>query len=114
MGPVMFICFGLPLSDKVVDNRTLTLGVGVDVAQLYNVMLLYFGLPLSDKVVDNHSITFWGWGRCSSVGTASDRHTADAGSIPRCGKGLVFGSTFSADSLTVSVHPQCAIACVNI
>ena len=27
------------------------------------------------------------WG-CSSVGRASDRHAADAGSIPRCGKGL--------------------------
>ena len=28
-----------------------------------------------------------GWG-CSSVGRASDRHVADAGSIPRCGKGF--------------------------
>ena len=26
-----------------------------------------------------------GWG-CSPVGRASDRHAADAGSIPRCGK----------------------------
>ena len=39
---------------------------------------------------------------CSSVGRASDRHAFEAGSIPRCGKGF---STFSADSLTVSVHP---------
>ena len=28
-----------------------------------------------------------GWG-CSSVATASDRHAADAGSSPRCGKGF--------------------------
>ena len=27
-------------------------------------------------------------GGCSSVGRASDRHAADAGSIPRCGKGF--------------------------
>ena len=33
---------------------------------------------------------------CSSVGRASDRHAAEAGSIPCCGKGLFFpGSTFS-------------------
>ena len=47
-----------------------------------------------------------GWGR-SSVGRASDRHAADTGSIPRCGKGFFFSqSTFSADFLTVSVHPR--------
>ena len=34
---------------------------------------------------------------------ASDRHAADAGSIPRCGKGFFSQSTFSADSLTVSI-----------
>ena len=33
------------------------------------------------------------WG-CSSVGRASDRHAADAGSIPRCGKGLFSQSQF--------------------
>ena len=49
-----------------------------------------------------------GWGY-SSVGRASDWHAADAGSITRCGK-----STFSADSLTVSVHPPCAVACISI
>ena len=57
----------------------------------------------------------------SSVGRVSDRHVAEAGSISRCGKGLfcccffVFfipKSTFSADSLTVSVQPPCAIACI--
>ena len=40
---------------------------------------------------------------------AWDRHVADAGSIPRCGKGFFFfffpDSTFSEVSLTVSVHP---------
>ena len=40
--------------------------------------------------------TFW-WG-CSSVGRASNRHTADTGSIPRCGKGF-----FSQSQLSVLV-----------
>ena len=40
-----------------------------------------------------------GCGR-SSVGRVSDRHAADADSIPRCDKGCC------ADSLTVSVHPR--------
>ena len=43
---------------------------------------------------------------CSSVGRSSDRHVADAGSIPQCGKGFFSQSTFSADSPTVSVHPR--------
>ena len=42
-----------------------------------------------------------GWG-CSSVGTASDRHVADVGSIPRCGKGL-----FSQSQLSVQTLLQC-------
>ena len=38
---------------------------------------------------------------------ASDRHAADAGSIPRCGQGIFLPeSTFSADSLTMSIHPR--------
>ena len=38
---------------------------------------------------------------------ASDRHAADSGLIPRCGKVIFFPeSTFSADSLSVSVHPH--------
>ena len=46
-----------------------------------------------------------GWG-CSSVGRASYRHAADAGSIPRCGKGLFSQSQFSLQtSLMVSVQP---------
>ena len=48
-----------------------------------------------------------GRGGCSSVGRASDRHVTDTGSIPRCGKGFFLPeSTFSADSLTVSVLPH--------
>ena len=47
-----------------------------------------------------------GWG-CSSVDRASDRHAADAGSISRCGIGtFLLESSFSADSLTVSVYPR--------
>ena len=50
--------------------------------------------------------TALGWG-CSSVGRASDRHVADAGSIPRCGKRIFSQSqTFSADCFKVSVHPR--------
>ena len=38
---------------------------------------------------------------------ASDRHAAEAGSIPRCGKGFFFPkSTFSADFLKASVHSR--------
>ena len=53
------------------------------------------------------SATLKGLG-CSSAGMASDRHAADTGSIPLCGKGFFFlpESTFSADSLTVSVSPR--------
>ena len=61
-------------------------------------------------------IPLWGWG-CSSVGRASDRHAADAGSIPRCGKRF-----FSQSQLSVQIllrcpcsppHPlPCAIACI--
>ena len=41
---------------------------------------------------------------CGSVGRASDRNVADAGSIPRCGEGFFLPeSAFSADSLTLSV-----------
>ena len=43
----------------------------------------------------------WGWG-CSSVPKASDRHAADAGSIPRCGKGF-----FSQRQLSVQALLRC-------
>ena len=59
-----------------------------------------------------------GWG-CSSVGRATDRHAADAGSIPRCGKGF-----FSLSQLSVQIlftitsspppHPPGATACIYI
>ena len=49
------------------------------------------------------------WG-CSSVDRASDRHAADAGSIPRCGKGF-----FSRSQLSDSYgFRTCAVACINI
>ena len=40
------------------------------------------------------------------VGRALDQHAAEAGSFPWCGKELFSQSTFSADSLTVSIHPH--------
>ena len=46
---------------------------------------------------------------------ASDRHAADAGSIPRCGKGFFSHGQLSVQTvLRVSVHPPCAIACINV
>ena len=45
---------------------------------------------------------------------AADRHAADAGSIPRCGKEFFSQSTFSANSLTCVRTPTCAITCTNI
>ena len=39
-----------------------------------------------------------GWG-CSSVGRASDRHAADAGSTSRCGKGIFSQSPLSVQTL---------------
>ena len=52
--------------------------------------------------------------KCSSVGRASDRHAADAGSIPQCGKGFFLPeSTFSALSYGVRT-PPCVIACIYI
>ena len=46
---------------------------------------------------------------------ASDRHAADAGSIPLVRQGIfLLDLTFSSDSLTVSVQPLCAIGCTYI
>ena len=53
----------------------------------------------------------------SSVGRASDCkawHNTYVGSSPWCGKGLFSQSTFSADSLTVSVQLPCATACIIV
>ena len=54
-----------------------------------------------------------GWG-CSSVGRALDRHGADAGSIPRCGKGFFSPSQLSVLTLHGVRTPPCAIACIYI
>ena len=47
---------------------------------------------------------------------ASHLHAADAGSIPRCGKGFFSlpESSFSVDSLTGVRAPPCAMACIYI
>ena len=60
--------------------------------------------PVSTIIVPQCSTTGVGQG-CSSVGRASDPHAADADSIP-WGRKFFFlpGSTFSADSLLMSVH----------
>ena len=53
-------------------------------------------------------------GGCSSVARVSDRHAAEAGSIPRCGKGFSprvnVQCRLSFDVLT----PLCATTCINI
>ena len=54
-----------------------------------------------------------GWG-CSSVGRALDRHGADAGSIPRCGKGFFSPSQLSVLTLHGVRTPPCAITCIYI
>ena len=44
---------------------------------------------------------------CSSVGRASNRHAAEVGSIPRCGKGFFSQSQLSVQTLLrVSVQPR--------
>ena len=48
---------------------------------------------------------------------ASDRHAADVGSIPRCGKGVFSQSQLSVQTLLrypYTPPPPCAIACVYI
>ena len=44
---------------------------------------------------------------------ASDRHAADAGSIPRCGKGFFSLSQLSVQTLLRVFVTLCAIACIN-
>ena len=53
----------------------------------------------------HHTMSCVGRG-CCSVGRVSDRHVAEAGSIPRGGKGFFSQSQLSAQTLTVSVAPQ--------
>ena len=45
---------------------------------------------------------------------ASDRHAADAGSIPRRGKGFFSQSQLSVQTLLRVRTTACAIACINI
>ena len=56
-------------------------------------------------------------GRGNSVGRESDRtarRNNDAGSSPHSGTGFFSQSAISADPLTVSEQPPCAIACINV
>ena len=58
-----------------------------------------------------------GGGDAAQLVRASDRHAADAGSIPRCGKGFFSQSQLSVQTLLrVSVHPRVqshALTCVR-
>ena len=62
------------------------------------------------------TLTFEIHGDVAQLVRASDRHAADAGSIPWCGKGFFFKSQLSVQTLLrVSVHPRpCAVACTYI
>ena len=52
---------------------------------------------------------------CRTAGRASDRHAANAGSIPRCGKGLFFHRGNFQCRLSYGVRtPPCSIACIHI
>ena len=53
------------------------------------------------------------WGR-SSVGRASNRHAADAGSIPRCTRGVFSQSQHSVQTLLRCPYTPCAIACIYL
>ena len=50
---------------------------------------------------------------CSSVGTASDRHATEAGSIPRCGKGSL-RINFQCRLFCRLRTPPCVTRCINI
>ena len=54
-----------------------------------------------------------GWG-CSSVGRASDRHAADAGSIPQCCRGFFSQRQLSVLTLLCCAYTKCAVTCMNI
>ena len=62
----------------------------------------------------NSWLNFWG-GDVAQLVRALDHHAYDIDSIPWCSKGFFLPeSTFSADSLAVSVHLPCAFACFFI
>ena len=54
------------------------------------------------------------WRGCGSVGRASDRHTADAGSIPWCGKAFFSQSPLSVQTLLRCPQTSHVITCINI
>ena len=61
------------------------------------------------------TLTFEIHGDVAQLVRASDRHAADAGSIPRCGKGSYSQSQLSVQTLLRCPYtPACAIACIYI
>ena len=71
--------------------------------------------PLEDKkmIIFNISGNVTGW-ECNSLGRASNWHAADAGLIPRCGKGFFSQSQLSVQALLRCPYTPCAIAFINI
>ena len=55
-------------------------------------------LACSRRMRKNHQ-RGWGGGGVAQLVRASDRHAADAGSIPRCGKGCFSQSQLSVQTL---------------
>ena len=70
---------------------------------------VYFLTRWTNLIIRVHRVALSlesGWGCSSSFAGASARHAADAGSIPRCGKGFFSQSQLSVQTLLrVSVHP---------
>ena len=69
--------------------------------------------PICLKTVHFRLGCCYGWG-CSSVGRTSDWHATEAGSVPWCGRGFFSQSQLLVQTVTVSVQPKCAVACVNV
>ena len=71
-------------------------------------IVVWKGLPCYCSFVDD---------RDSSVGSGCDwnaRGKADMGLSPCCGRGFFSRSQLSVETLTASVQPLCAVACVRI
>ena len=64
-------------------------------------------------IQDSKVTRLWG-GDAAQLVRASDRHVANAGSIPRCGKGLLSQCQLSVQTLLRCPHTPYAIACINI
>ena len=60
------------------------------------------------------SVTHGDWWGCSSIGRASDRHVAEAGSISWCGEDFFSRTQLSVQTLLLVRTPLCAITCINI